>query len=56
MLLEVLIPILTLHMLMQCKMLLFCANTVVRELAKFELAHLKKEEETIWRFGDFLVW
>ena len=29
----------------QCKMLLFCANTVVRESAKFELARLKKEEE-----------
>ena len=32
----------------QCKVLLFCANTVVRESAKFELARLKKE-------GDFLV-
>ena len=45
----------------QCKMLLFCANTVVRESAKFELACLKKEEEEeeeenrFWRFGDFLV-
>ena len=48
----------------QCKMLLFCANTVVRESAKFELAHLKKEEEEeeeeeeenrFWRFGDFLA-
>ena len=43
----------------QCKMLLFCANTVVRESAKFELARLKKEEEEeenrFWRFGDFLV-
>ena len=29
----------------QCKMLLFCANTVVRESAKFELARLKEEEE-----------
>ena len=29
----------------QCKMLLFCANTIVRESAKFELARLKKEEE-----------
>ena len=40
----------------QCKMLLFCANTVVRESAKFELARLKKEEEEenrFWRFGDF---
>ena len=42
----------------QCKMLLFCANTVVRESAKFELARLKKEEEdfgglaTFWR-GTF---
>ena len=37
-------------------MLLFCANPVVRESAKFELAHLKKEEENqFWRFGDFLV-
>ena len=45
----------------QCKMLLFCANTVVRESAKFELARLKKEEEEeeeeeekenrFWRFG-----
>ena len=26
-------------------MLLFCAHTVVRESAKFELARLKKEEE-----------
>ena len=43
----------------QCKMLLFCANTVVRESAKFELARLKKEEEEeenrFWQFGDFLV-
>ena len=47
----------------QCKMLLFCANTVVRESAKFELARLKKEEEEeeeeeenrFWRFGDFLA-
>ena len=29
----------------QCKMLLFYANTVVRESAKFELARLKKEDE-----------
>ena len=44
----------------QCKMLLFCANTVVRESAKFELARLKKEEDetdfgglaTFWR-GTF---
>ena len=34
----------------QCKMLLFCANTVVRESAKFELARLKKEEEEENRF------
>ena len=48
----------------QCKMLLFCANTVVRESAKFEQARLKKEEEEeeeeeeenqFWRFGDFLA-
>ena len=42
----------------QCKMLLFCANNVVRESAKFELARLKKEEEEenrFWRFGDFLA-
>ena len=47
----------------QCKMRLFCANTVVRESVKFELARLKKEEEEeeeeeenrILRFGDFLV-
>ena len=42
----------------QCKVLLFCANTVVRESAKFELALLKKEEEEenrFWRFGDFLA-
>ena len=47
----------------QCKMLLFCANTVVRESAKFELARLKNEEEEeeeeeenrFWRFGDFLA-
>ena len=46
-----------------CKMLLFCANVVVRESAKFELARLKKEEEEeeeeeenrFWRFGDFLA-
>ena len=44
------------------KMLLFCANTVVRESAKFELARLKKEEEEeqeeenrFWLFGDFLA-
>ena len=45
-------------------MLLFCANTVVRESAKFELTRLKKEEEeeeeenpilAIWRlFGAVL--
>ena len=29
----------------QCKMLLFRAKTVVKESARFELAHLKKEEE-----------
>ena len=29
----------------QCKMLLFCANTVMRESAKFELARLTKEDE-----------
>ena len=41
----------------QCKMLLFCANTVERESAKFELARLKKEEEEnrFWRFGNFLA-
>ena len=40
----------------QCKMLLFCANTVVRESAKFELARLKKEEEEEEnRFCDFLA-
>ena len=47
----------------QCEMLLLCANTVVRESAKFELAHLKEEddeeeekeeENRFWRFGDFL--
>ena len=40
----------------QCKMLLLCANTIVRESAKFDLARLKKEEEEekpFWRFGDF---
>ena len=38
-------------------MLLFCANTIARESAKFELADLKKEEEEkrFWRFDDFLV-
>ena len=48
----------------QCKMLLFCSNTVVRESAKFELARLKKEEaeeeeeeqeKRFWWFGDFLA-
>ena len=48
----------------QCKMLLFCANTVMRESAKFELARLKKEgeeeeeeeeENRFWLFGDFLA-
>ena len=29
----------------QWKMLLFCAKTIVKESRKFELAHLKKEEE-----------
>ena len=50
----------------QCKMLLFCANTVVRESVKFELARLKKEERrrrrrrrkpilVVWRlFGSVL--
>ena len=44
----------------QRKMLLFCANTVVSESAKFELARLKKEEEEgrTWKkkteFGDLL--
>ena len=41
----------------QCKMLLFCANTVVRESAKFELARLKKEEEEEEEENRFLaVW
>ena len=45
-----------------CKMLLFCANNVVRESAKFELARLKKKKKkkktdfgglaTFWR-GTF---
>ena len=43
----------------QCKMLLFCANTVVRESAKFELARLKKEEEeailAVWRFSGAVL-
>ena len=33
----------------QCKMLLFCVKTDVRESGRFELASLKKEEEN--RFG-----
>ena len=46
----------------QCKMLLFCANTIVRESAKFELARLKKveveeeeeeEENRFWRLATF---
>ena len=28
----------------QCKMLLFCAKTAMREAYNFKLAHLKKEE------------
>ena len=44
----------------QCKKVLFCANTILRVSAKFELARLKKEEEEeekdqFWRFGNFLV-
>ena len=45
----------------QCIMLLFRANTVVRESAKFELARLKKEEEEeeeenrFWQFDKFLA-
>ena len=54
----------------QCKMLLFCANTLARESAKFELSRLKEEEEepilaaglaTFWAFAatvfhDTAVW
>ena len=44
-------------------MLLFCANNVVTESAKFQLARLKNEEEVeeeeeenrFLRFGDFLA-
>ena len=38
-------------------MLLFCANTVVRESAKFELARLmiEEEENRFWWFGNFLA-
>ena len=46
----------------QCKMLLFCAKTIVKESLKFELAHLKKKKEekhfgclvTFW-FGTFAM-
>ena len=41
-------------------MLLLCAETIVKESLKFELAHLKKkkkkkERKTFWPSGDFLV-
>ena len=43
----------------QCKMLLFCAKTVVKESRNFELAHLKKkkkkERKTFWLSSNFLV-
>ena len=43
----------------QCKMLLFCAKTIVKESCSFELADLKKEEHvsrlaTFW-FGTFTM-
>jgi len=38
----------------QCKMLLFCAKTIVKESHSFELARLKKKK-TFWPSGDFLV-
>ena len=37
----------------QCKMLLFCANTVMRESAKFELARLKKTKKKKKKKTDF---
>jgi len=43
----------------QCKMLLFCAKTIVKESHNFEIACLqkkKKERKENWLFGDFLVW
>ena len=41
----------------KCKMLLFCANTVVREPAKFELACLKEEEEEeeVWQLSGAVL-
>ena len=46
--------------IVHCKMLLFCANTVVRESAKFELAspsEFKKEEENtaVWRLSGAVL-
>jgi len=40
----------------QCKMLLFCVKTIMRESRNFELTRLKKKEKTFWpSAGDFLV-
>jgi len=40
----------------QCKMLLFRARVIIRDLDCTELAHLKKEIKTFHLFGEFLVW
>ena len=40
----------------QCKMLLFCANTVARESAKFELARLKKKKKKTTDFGGLATY
>jgi len=43
----------------QCKMLLFCVKTIVKESHSFELAHLKKKEEenilVIWRLSGIFT-
>ena len=44
----------------QCKMLLFCAKTTVKESCSFELAHLEEEEEeenilAIWRLSGLVL-
>ena len=41
----------------QCKMLPFCAKTIVKESHNFEVARLKKKKkkEAFWSFRDFVV-
>ena len=39
----------------QCRMLLFCLRTIVRESHNFGLVFPKKEENSFWPFSGFLI-